>query len=117
METNEILPLDYDKKNKKKFKFESLEKMKQQEDNVTKEGGSSYFEFLENKFITDCQNLGFDKENIMTLAKKGVMTLDINFAFEFLSTQQKLDIKKKKKCKKEEIEDGETWNIKDEENK
>ena len=32
---------------------------------------------------------------IVELANKGVMSLDINFAFEFLTTQQKMKKKKK----------------------
>ena len=118
MESNGVLPLDHEKKNQNKLKFETLEKMKQEEQNVQKEGGSAYFEYLENKFVKDCLNLGFDESNVSTLTKKGVMSLDINFAFEFLSTQQKAS-KKKKLIDKGKAEtkdgegDGETWNVPD----
>mmetsp|Transcript_18098 Transcript_18098/g.16017 ORF Transcript_18098/g.16017 Transcript_18098/m.16017 type:complete len:113 (+) Transcript_18098:1382-1720(+) len=112
METNGVLPLDHEKKNQNKLKFETLEKMKEQEQNVVKEGGSAYFEYLESKFIKDCLNLGFEEKNVLKLANKGVMSLDINFAFEFLSTQMKVEKKKKKEGEEKEEEDD--WNVPDE---
>lgn len=101
METHGILPLDHEKKNKNKLRFENLEKMKQAEQSTEKETWA-FFEHLKDNFIKDWLNLGFDKKAVMDLADRGVMSLDINFAFEFLTTQQKLENQKKRKKNKQE---------------
>lgn len=111
MEQNGILPLHHQQKNHNKLKFENLEKMKEQENTTNKEDGGVFFKYLEQKFINDWLSLGFEEENVISLVKDGVMSLDINFAFEFLSTQQEMKKKKKKGKDSDEEEDGDGWNV------
>ena len=99
MEDNSILPLDHEQKNQNKLKFKDLAAMKEQEEFAEKEE-SAFFQNLKENFIKDCMNLGFDEEAVNNLANNGVMSLDINFAFEFLTTQKKVENQKKRKDKK-----------------
>ena len=94
MEMNKILPINYEQKNQKKLKFNDLDKDKGEDDDDKED--NKFFSYLKEKFIKDWMSLGFEKSAIVELANKGVMSLDINFAFEFLTTQQKIKNKKKK---------------------
>lgn len=92
MELNNILPINHEE-NKKKKRKPKIDASAIQTKKVKHK--HAYFQNMKNTFIKDCLKLGFKEEAVHNLANKGVMSLDINFAFEFLTTQQKLENEKK----------------------
>ena len=69
--------------------FRLTSQMKEQRMKEEEDEGNAFFDHLKANFCKECMNLGFEKDAVQKLAKKGVMSMDINFAFEFLTTQQK----------------------------
>lgn len=119
MDHNNIKPLDHEAKNKNKLKFKDLEQMKKEVDTENKvKETSPFFWHLKEQFIKDCLSLGFEEKAILELIEQGVMSTDINFAFEFLTTQQKeaKDKEKEERIKKKKIaetklKNDEEWNV------